>query len=348
MGDVAVTMRPRRKQKFEGNVPGLADLRTAARREYAVLDRVPPEWARLVTVIIGAVKVKSTDDVADIVAGEMAKFKSEFRDCAMLHGFLKRGTRWAGVIEIDLAHPSFLKAQKRKLLRCFGVDDIAPDERVIIVHLHAVIDFRGHASPDVLLRDLRKTFPGHNRIDARRMHTDKTMTQNLERIADYCTKHMRAYSVWGEEEDGRTRFYNENEPEWRTWMDRLYASISLENTLFSSVSSRAESLPECPRLPVKTLTPQGFSEASITEELIQIKPSNSLSPAALKYIAGDSHNTIHEPMPIIHLQRSQTIVEQCATPFDEAKPMIFYMMKRIMQKTVGPPHPGMALIQNAA
>lgn len=316
----------RRRQKYEGNVPGLADLRAAAHRDLGVLDRVPFEWARFVTVIITAIKVKLTDDVATAVAAEIAKFAPAFRGCAMLNGFLKRGTRWAGVIEIDLAHPAFLKAQKRRLLQNFGIDDIAAHERVIIIHLHAVVDFRGHASPDVLMRDLRRAFPGPNRVDARAMHKDKTMTQNLERIADYCTKQMRAYSVWGEEDGGRTRFFNENEPEWRAWLDRLYTDIGLHNTLFSSVSSRAGDAPECPRAQAKTLMTQGFSALTRPEELIHLEDRDVC-------LEGTSVDTPQHSARIIK-QRFQHIPEQLIEPCDINKPWVFYMMNRIMQRTI--------------
>ncbi len=343
---VVAPRRPRR-QKFEGNVPGLAELRAATHRNLAVLDRVPRQWLRLVTVIITAIKVKLTDDVASAVAAEMAKFEPEFRGCAMVSGRLTRGTRWAGVIEIDLAHPAFLKVQKRKLLQCFGIEDIAADDRVIIVHLHAVVDFRGHASPDVFVRDLRKAFPGPNRIDARRMHEDKTMAQNLDRIAGYCTKHMRAYSVWGEEENGRTRFYSENEPEWSTWMDRLYTNISIDNTLFSSVSSRSASEPECKAESLKTLILQGVSRDEETEELIHIRYTRDTLKATRKDITEHSPAT-HQHASQIIWQRSQMIAEQCTTPFDDDKPMAFYLMKQIMQKAIGASLPINSFIQIAS
>ncbi len=312
---------------------GLDAFRQRVLAEMMVMKKAPAERLRHGTIIISAHRVKLTDDVSALVAADIAKFQSDFRSCLM--GHLTRGVRVAGVFEIDIVTPKLLTDGKRALLRDVDVDEIAADEQVIIVHIHMLIDCRGYDSPEALGRDLRKQFPGSRRIVLQELHADKSVLENIENLAGYVTKHIRAYSNAYDDDGRKVKFTINFDREWGAWLDRLYQNISVDNTLYSTTSSRAGGQVECKHPEAKTLTPQGFSPISSEDQLRQREVSGDIPQIFFEEIAEHS-STIHSHISRIIRQRSQMIAEQCTTAFDPEKPMIFYLLKRIMQKTIDP------------
>jgi hypothetical protein len=233
--------------------------RQSVTADYLTMARAPRDRLRWTTLILAVRVVRLGDDPSDEVISIIQQLPDELRACAMQSGFLKRGTRWAGVVEIDLVHPRLLGgAAKRELIGVLaGIDPdtLTADQRLIIVHLHAVVDSKGHARPDKFADDMRKCWPGPRRVHSASIWTDGTVAENLARLASYSTKLWDHYSeAW----EGRaTRRLMAREPEWTAWMHRLHDAIGLPNMVVSSVSSRAA---KCPHSDDETLAPQGFDE----------------------------------------------------------------------------------------
>lgn len=235
------TIRPRTST-------GLDDVeawRKVVRSNYSALSRAPRERLRWVTVILSVHVVRLSDDIAARVADTVEGLRKEWRNCAMRSGTIKRGTRWSGVVEIDLVHPDLLGgAAKRDLIGALaGVDPttLTANQRVIVVHLHAVVDCKGHQSPDAFIKDIRATWAGPRRVHAVSIWTTGTVAEELDRLASYSTKLRLQYSQsW---EGKNTRYYMAFEPAWKDWMVRLLNNLRLHNTILSSVSSRSTQCP---------------------------------------------------------------------------------------------------------
>lgn len=325
-------------------VTGLDAFRARVRSEMMVLKKVPADRLRFVTIIIAAHRVKLGDDVSALVTADLANFENDFRNC--LFGHLTRGVRVAGVFEVDIVHPRLLTAGKRALLRDAGVDEIATDEQVIIVHIHMLIDCRGYESPEALGHDLRKQFTGPRRVFLENLHSDSTALE-IENIAGYCTKHIRAYSSAYDSDGRKVKFTINFDREWAAWLDRLYCAISLDRTVYSTTSSRAGQKSGCKHPEAKPLTPQGFLTSPSEDQLRHMEEDKTKSEERLEETAKHLHSTLPQYLNNAHRQRSQMIAEQCAEPFDDDRPMIFYMMKRIMRKTIDPSHRMKSVMRNA-
>jgi hypothetical protein len=239
---------------------------------YLTMARAPRERLRWITLILAVRVIRLGDDPAHEVANIIEQLPDELRACAMASGFIKRGTRWAGVVEIDLLHPRLLGgAVKRDLISLLaGVDPdtLTPDQRVIVVHLHGVIDCKGHLTPDKFLKDARRWWPGARRVHSASIWTEGTVTENLERLASYSTKLRFQYSQsW----DGtKTKFFMPYEPAWKAWMHRLHDNLGLSNMIISSVSSRAS---ECTRDDEELVAAQGFDA---DDESLQLNVPDTL------------------------------------------------------------------------
>jgi hypothetical protein len=231
--------------------------RKSVEADFLTMARVPRDRLRWITLILAVRVVRLSDDPADQVISIIEQLPDELRACAMRSGFLKRGTRWAGVVEIDLVCPRMLGGGAKRdligVLAGIDPDTLTPDQRLIIVHLHAVVDAKGHATPDKFVADMRKCWPGPRRVHSASIWTEGTVAENLERLASYSTKLWNHYSeAW----EGRpTRRLMAREPEWTAWMRRLHDAIGLSNMVVSSVSSRAV---WCTRDDEETLMSQGF------------------------------------------------------------------------------------------
>jgi hypothetical protein len=93
------------------------------------------------------------------------------------------------------------------------------------------------------------------------------------------------------------------------------------------------------------LISQGEEESAEAEELMQSQNNSSLPEATLKEIFENSPTMLQRTSHMIR-QRSQLIAEQCAEPFEDDKPMAYYLMKRIMQKAIDHSFSGNSFIQN--
>jgi hypothetical protein len=241
--------------------------RKAVEAAYLTMARTPRERLRWITVILDVRVVTLTDDPSGDIGAIVECLRQDWRACAMRSGYIKRGTRWAGVVEIDLVHPRLLGgAAKRDLIgELGGVDPatLTADQRLIITHLHVVVDCQGHASPAILEKDIRAQWPGPRRVHSAKIKPDGTVADNLERLASYSTKLKFQYSQsW---EGKNTKFFMSHEPEWKVWMQRLFDDVGLTTMVFTSVTSRAA---ECPFFNAKTVAAQGVTEDSHPLQLI--------------------------------------------------------------------------------
>ncbi|NIX75316.1 hypothetical protein [Microvirga terricola] len=277
--------------------------RTTVDAAYLTMARTQRERLRWITLIMAVRVVRLGDDLSDEVIKIIEQLTDELRACAMMSGYLKRGTRWAGVVEIDLVHPKLLGSEtKRDLIGTLaGVDpnSLAPDQRLIVVHLHAVVDCKGHAKPDLLVRDMRKCWPGPRRVHSASIWEDGTVAENLTRLASYSTK---LWSYYSEAWEGRpTRRLMDREPEWDAWMDRLIDNVGLSNMIVASVSSRAL---WCPRDDEESLVASGFDEdADETQLNNQDNPQKPQIMTIMKAIMEKKNNAA---LPSNELSRRST------------------------------------------
>lgn len=214
----------------------LAAHRDAVATTFAVFRRTPREMLRFVTTVIYAAVVGLGDDVGPRVRDETDQYHAKRRAVLMEHGKISRNphgqTRWAGVIELDLLHPWVVcSAMKQELLNVFGIDvgAVRSDQRILVIHEHAVIDFRGHVSVNVVLRDLRAAYPGPRRVHAATIYTEGTVQQQLKNLAGYVTKHVHRYSsAW---EGTKTTYHSNYESKWRDFILNIYAAINYSRLL---------------------------------------------------------------------------------------------------------------------
>lgn len=224
----------------------IAALRSAVDTSYAVLARTPHEALLWLTTVIAVFIVCLDDDISDAVREAVDDYHAArpgvFRRSGRTYRSPRGWTRWTGVIEMDLINPTIarkLSPTKADLLAELGVDvtALAPDQRIIVLHEHAVIDHRGHPSADALLRDIRTAWPGARRVHSKRLHTEGTIAENLGRLASYGTKFVMRYSVsW----NGRkTSYLSDYEREWRDYMCRLYQQIGVARLLNANITTQA-------------------------------------------------------------------------------------------------------------
>lgn len=238
--------------------------REDVRAFYLTMARAPRDRLRWITVILAVRVVRLSDDPSAEVARMIEEFRSEWRSCAMQSGRIKRGTRWAGVVEVDLAHPNLLGgAAKRDLIHQLGgVDPGTLDvqrDRVIVVHLHAVVDFKGHDTPDEFAADARRHWPGPRRVHVAHIW-EGSVAEQLDRLASYSCKRRDRYSMaW---EGKRTQFFLPHEHPWRAWMIRLHDRVGLANMVVANVKSRAS------RCPLEDPVPRGNSGSGERPQLI--------------------------------------------------------------------------------
>ncbi|MCI1141576.1 hypothetical protein MOP88_03230 [Sphingomonas sp. WKB10] len=143
--------------------------------------------------------------------------------------------------EIDLLTLSpHMGAHKVALLDVLGVDvhrllavhrddDRGGKHRIIVPHLHAVIDSAGH-EPRRVSDEIRAEFPGSWRTLGKSLYQGRANATNLESLASYSTKLKVAYS--DSLGDRATKFHSLYEPEWCKTVCSTLQGVGLDNLLF--------------------------------------------------------------------------------------------------------------------
>lgn len=235
------------------------------------LSRSPSDRLIFVTPIIDIRIIDVHDEVAAEMREIVGGFKRDLHHCLASTGKIKRGTRWIGTIEWDLLHPNLLGGRrKRELAEALGVDfdALTLKQRVLVTHAHIVVDTRGHRSSAVMSA-LARHWPGPYRVVSRALHADKTVRENLERLASYCTKFRMRYSQsWL---GTRTEYGANFEPEWRDALMRLISSVGFDAMTVSNVVSRAgHTVPKCTRVPPEATVPQRFPSGLGVSQLMMV------------------------------------------------------------------------------
>ncbi|WP_156647868.1 hypothetical protein [Methylobacterium sp. Leaf87] len=224
----------------------IAPLRAATAARYDVFVRTRRSDLRWVTVIVGAYVVRIWDDTAVLMREAVASLNADFRKTLMQEGRIRRDprgyTRWTGVVEIDLIHPNMLCSRmKTELLSGFGIDfaKIHKLERVVILHVHMIIDGRGHESWNLIDKSIRSRWSvGPRQVHFAEIYKNGTVSDNIKRLSDYSVKFKFFYSRgWL---DRKTEYYREEyETKWIDYVQAMYRTIGLDNLTISSVSSRS-------------------------------------------------------------------------------------------------------------
>lgn len=222
------------------------DLRSNAVPKFLALHKTPRENLSWATVILSAHVLDEDgrdDSVIKAVIEEAQQFRKRWRKALTRRGVLGRGgTRWAGVIEIDLLHPQLMGGEARKQRLLHEVFEVAAGsisrrQRVAVIHFHAVVDGRGH-DRSAWADDLRREWPGPWRVKVKPMFSEASVSENLERLGRYSTKVRLSYSeAW----EGRlTRFHLKMEQHWQERVMALYEAMGVDSMVSSNVKSRAK------------------------------------------------------------------------------------------------------------
>lgn len=221
-------------------------LTTAAWRDKIVTDcaclaRTPRAALRFVTIVIDIQIIDDPTLIPPDVCAMSRAFAGRLRACLRATGKIKRATRWAGAVEYDLLHPKLLGgARKRKLAEGMNADFsmLRATSRVLVTHAHFVIDTRGHASPEVVGDAFRAEWPGAYRVLAKPLHTDKTVSVNLDILGGYMSKLKMRYSqaCLGD----RTEYGPDYEPVWQRFVTSLQDAVGFSDMRISSVKAAPE------------------------------------------------------------------------------------------------------------
>lgn len=272
-------------------------LRERAEPHFLTLSRTPREALFWTTVIIDARVVDADENATEIATGiaeQVRAFRAQWRATLKANGQVGRdGTRWAGVVEIAALHPRLMRGEKkRRLLReAFGVEvALADSQRVLVTHLHVVLDVRGHRGRQ-WRKDLGERWEGPWRVHSKPLFRTGTVKCNLERLASYSTKLDFRYSeAW---EGRRTKLYMPMELEWRRVVEGCYAAIGLEDMVVSNVHSRAGTAPECTDRDREIITADGLSQIP---ESMQLSGLSDLDEQLLEEPSSSSSNNSTESM----------------------------------------------------
>jgi hypothetical protein len=219
------------------HAPEIETLRIDAHRAFAQLVRVPAERLMWMTIIGSAIVVEPGDHSHAVAAAlQDIERKLVSRSRRRLPGL-----RIRGVHEVDVLTLSrHMGPHKIALLGALGVDvpalrsaldddDRRHEQRVLVPHLHCVIDLAQHTSRKVS-EELRAEFPGVWRTLGKSLYVHRTIAENLRTLASYATKLKVAYSdSLGERP---TKFGTLYEPEWRDSFVSTLQAIGLSNLLF--------------------------------------------------------------------------------------------------------------------
>jgi hypothetical protein len=219
------------------HAPEIETLRIDAHRAFAQLVRVPRERLMWMTIIGSAIVVEPGDHSHAIAAalGDIER-KLVSRSRRRLPGLRIRGMHEVDVLTLS----GHMGPHKIALLGALGVDvpalrcaldddDRRHEQRILVPHLHCVIDLAQHTSRKVS-EELRAEFPGVWRTLGKSLYDHQTIAENLRALASYATKLKVAYSdALG---DRSTKFGTLYEPEWCDSLVSTLRTIGLSNLLF--------------------------------------------------------------------------------------------------------------------
>ncbi len=298
-----------------------------------VLYRTPRERLSFATVIIDAIVVDSSTDPVPLVRTVVANFKRDWRKSFATSGYVKRGTRYHGNVEIDLLRPDLLGGEnKRRLLTELGIDigHLKEDERILLVHYHAVVDAKGHQ--EGYRKAVAAAFPGHRRVLIRSIYETRTVAENLADLAGYMTKMRFRYSQ--AYEGTKTKFCDDYEPDWHQWF-REFISDLLPNLTISSLVSRASvgkklASPECP-----ISQTGGATIAKETAALSAISPTTSVRAVPIETEdMNEDNNNNHKTL--IPNDFTKGLKPTAATASEKIRPEPNDILARIMARTNEP------------
>lgn len=205
------------------------DWRERVDRAYKRLSRVPEDRMMWMT-IIGAALVVTPGDHSFEIEKAIADLERKLR--ARCRRKLPR-MRIRGVHEVDVVAPTtgLLGAYKTQTISGLGIDlgAVRGDERVLLVHLHCLID-HGPYTAAVVIDELRAEYPGSRRIMGKPLDQARSPAENVERLASYSSKLKVAYcQTW----DGRgTKFGEIYEDVWLDTIIQTISGVGLDRLLF--------------------------------------------------------------------------------------------------------------------
>lgn len=199
---------------------------------------------RWLTIILKVLRVREADiidpDGRRKVCAEIAKIAADYRRewTGMARGRSLSGLRWRGVIEIDIRRHVAEGGHSAATMAALGADTaaLAADERLVVVHVHLVVDGAGRAADDDLdgsgwadeVGDvLRSIWRAPWGVHITGLRTDQTVPEAVERLYGYCAKDRRQYATGGLG-GAVTKYGDAYEWSWTRLVTAAYAGIDRE------------------------------------------------------------------------------------------------------------------------
>lgn len=117
----------------------------------------------------------------------------------------KRGIKLIGRVEMDYLLPGHtLERDKRRTFAKLGAPTEG-DVPLLVPHLHALV-FHPRVARYLLRLKLCRRFPGYKRVTMKRLHADKTIEENLDRLVRYPLKFLPPDHAQGRATSAELRF----------------------------------------------------------------------------------------------------------------------------------------------
>lgn len=199
---------------------------------------------RWVTIILRVLRVREADiidpdrrrEVCALIAEIVDDYRADWT--AQTRGRNLSGLTWRGVVEIDVRRNLASDGHAAATMAALGVDtgSLATDERLIVVHVHLVLDGAGRAADGDLDGEgwaghvgcvLRATWMGPWRVLIKGLRTDQTVPEAVTRLHGYCHKDRRQYATGGLG-DTPVRYGDHYEWSWTRLVSEAYAGLNRE------------------------------------------------------------------------------------------------------------------------
>lgn len=209
-------------------------------RSWFYFTQIEKRSLRFVTVIIGAVRLRESDLedpalVEKIVISVDDMFEQFRRDwTGLTRGRHLKGYTWRGEFELDLRRGDLGEHCRATLaaVEC-DVSPLAKDERVLIVHVHLVLeaskvigpeDVTGDGWADKVREHLRGAWPGSRRTQVKGLYEGQTVRMAVKKIHGYVRKREMCYSTGGFN-DEPTKFEEPYEIVWERLVKCCYNGL---------------------------------------------------------------------------------------------------------------------------
>lgn len=182
----------------------LGRVRQDIHQAVAALDRTPADRIAWLTFGISAMPLRAGDELAAVgerLLTDWSKAGCQFRGCLISSGRVGHSsntTRYIAVPEIDIVPVSAFREGGRKTslieeMTPGILNGLGPDDHIVFLHSHGVIDIAGHESRGKLADAVRGAFKGAYRVLVKGLYTQRDVA--LKTLATYMGKILSSRSL---------------------------------------------------------------------------------------------------------------------------------------------------------